>query len=235
MKIDFDKYPQVVAGLSERSDGSMVWWNRTPVEPSIRQNRDNYFEKVGINPRATIAGGIAHGINVAAVGASEAGEYLTDTDGLITSAPGIFLTVTAADCLPIFCYDPAHEAVGMFHASWRCLIAGILENALQTMKDNFSSRPEDLIFVIGPHIGVCHYEVGEEVADRFSPSRVVNRDGKLFVDLGGEAEDRLRFSGVKNITVSQECTYDNPEKFYSARRDKDDPIKGMVAYIGIKS
>jgi polyphenol oxidase len=234
MQINFDKYPQIIVGLSERSDGSMVWWNRLPINEIVRKNRDNYFEKNKIDPQRVVAGGIAHGNHVAVIGEAEAGKYLLDTDALIAKKSNIFLSVTAADCLPVYFYDPVTESLGIAHAGWRGLVAGILENVVKEFEHSFDSRPENLQVIIGPHIKSCHYKVDEEVANQFAKQNIERRDHHLFVKLAEEAEMRLRNSGVKNISINQDCTYDNPEKFYSARRDKSEPLQGMVAYIGFQ-
>jgi polyphenol oxidase len=234
MQIIFDKNPQIMAGLSERSEGSMIWWNRLPVDETVRKNRDRYFEKIKINPQRVVAGGIAYGTNVALVTEAEAGKYLLNADALITNNHDIFLSVTAADCLPVYFYDPATKSCGIAHASWHGLLGGILENVVKKFQDSFNSSPENIQAIIGPHIKSCHYEVGLEVAVKFAPQNIEERGGRLFADLGAEAVKRLRNSGVSDIVNSQECTYDNPEKFYSARRDKCSPSQGMAAYIGIK-
>jgi polyphenol oxidase len=234
MQIIFEKYPQVIAGLSERSDGSMIWWNRLPVDETIRKNRENFFEKISINPSQVVAGGIVYGTNVALVTEAEAGKYLLNIDALVTNNPNIFLSVTAADCLPVYFCDSATESFGIAHASWHGLIGGILENVVKKMQESFRSRPENIQVIIGPHIKSCHYEVGPEVVAKFAPQNIEERGGRLFADLGAEAVERLRNSGVSDIVNSQECTYDNSEKFYSARRDKSEPLQGMAAYIGLR-
>jgi polyphenol oxidase len=250
MQIIFDNYPQIIAGLSECSDGSMVWWNRLPVDEAIRKNRDRYFSQQSdaacpelaegrllrgkIDPQKVVAGGIVYGTNVAVVTEAEAGKYLLNTDALVTNVPDIFLSVTAADCLPVYFCDPVTKSCGIAHASWHGLLGGILENVVKKMQGSFSSRPENIQVFIGPHIKSCHYEVGPEVAAKFAPQNIIKRGGRLFADLGAEAVGRLRNFGVKDIIISQECTYDNPQKFYSARRDKSESLQGMVAYIGFK-
>lgn len=234
MQINFLKYPQIIAGLSERSDGSMVWWNRLPVDEMVRKNRNRFFEEINIDPKMVVAGGIAYGTKVALITEAEAGKYLLNTDALITNTPNIFLTVTAADCLPVYFCDPVTESFGIAHASWHGLTGGILENVVKKFQESFKAQLENIQVIIGPHIGKCHYEVGAEAAVKFAQESVAEREGHLFVDLGAEARMRLQNSGVKNIVVSEECTYDNTEKFYSFRRDKSEPLEGMVAYIGLK-
>lgn len=97
---------------------------------------------------------------------------------------------------------------------------------------SFGSEADDLLVIIGPHIKSCHYEVGEEVAVKFSEQNIERHNGHIYVKLGYEAELRLRALGVKNISVSSVCTYDD-ERFFSARRDRLEPLKGMAAYVGI--
>jgi polyphenol oxidase len=243
MQIVFDGYSQIIAGLSERSDGSMVWWNRLPVDEVIRKNRDRFFAAVrhetaagliNINSKMVVSGGIVYGMNVAVVGKAEAGKYLLNTDALVTDDKNIFLSVTAADCLPVYFCDPVTESIGIAHASWHGLADGILENVIKKFQEAFKSDPKNIQVVIGPHIKKCHYEVGSEVAVKFNKESIEERGGQLFADLGAEAKRRLQNFGVKDIVVSEECTYDNTEKFYSFRRDKNEPLEGMVAYIGFK-
>lgn len=234
MRIEFNKYPQIIASISERSDGSMVWWNRIPVDKAIRKNRDQYFKRLGIDPGRVVTGGITHGTRVAVIGEQEAGKYLLNTDALITNVPNLFLTITAADCMPVFCYDPMTRSLGIAHAGWRGLVGGVLENVIQGFRHSYGSQPKNLLIVIGPHIRSCHYEVADEVAAQFSNQNIERRNGRLFAKLAAEAEMRLRKLGVEHISANPACTYDDSERFYSARRDKVEPLQGMVAYIGFR-
>jgi len=233
MRLDFNNDLRVIAGISEKVDGSMVWWNKLPVDDLVCKNRDQYFEKIGIDPKRVVAGGIEHGVKVGIVGEAEAGQYLLNTDALITNVPNLFLTITAADCLPVFFYDMISKSIGIVHAGWRGLIDGILENTVQELGRSYGSNPENLSVIIGPHIKNCCYEIGEEVANKFIPENIEQRAGKSFANLGFEAKMRLNKVGVNNVFVSDICTFDDP-RFFSARRDKDEPIKGVVGYIGIK-
>ena len=88
-------------------------------------------------------------------------------DGLITSTPGLFLGIQAADCLPVILVDPKRRAVGVFHAGWRGTIQRIVEKGVGEMHRHFGSRPGDLNAAIGPGIHGCCYEVGAEVREKF--------------------------------------------------------------------
>ena len=88
-------------------------------------------------------------------------------DGLITNTPGVLIAVKIADCTPVLAVDTARRAVGAFHAGWRGTVQRIVEKGIGEMRRQFGSNPKDIKVVIGPNIGVCCYQVGDEVLDRF--------------------------------------------------------------------
>jgi polyphenol oxidase len=88
-------------------------------------------------------------------------------DGLITATPGVLLGIQTADCLPVILVDARRRAVGVFHAGWRGTVQRIVEKGVGEMARCFGSRPRDLKAAIGPGIGGCCYEVGEEVRTKF--------------------------------------------------------------------
>ena len=93
-------------------------------------------------------------------------EHLTG-DGLITATPELLLAIQTADCLPVIIVDPERRAVGVFHAGWRGTVKRIVEKGVGEMFRCFGSRARDLKAAIGPGIGGCCYEVGEEVRTKF--------------------------------------------------------------------
>ena len=145
----------------------------------------------------------------------------TEADGAVTRRPGRVCAVMTADCLPVFLSDRAGRAVGIAHAGWRGLAAGVIENAVQAM----GLPPEDLIAYIGPGIGVRRYEVGEEVRRAFvgkdpsaASSFAPGRDGRYFADLCSLARGRLAAAGVTDTYGGGFCTASD-ERFFSFRRD----------------
>jgi len=88
-------------------------------------------------------------------------------DGLITSSPGVLLSVKTADCLPVIVADRRQHAVGIFHAGWRGTVRRIVQKGVGEMRRQLHCQPEDLVAAIGPGIGVCCYEIGEEVEEAF--------------------------------------------------------------------
>jgi len=88
-------------------------------------------------------------------------------DGLITATPGLLLAIQTADCLPVILVDTKRHAVGVFHAGWRGTVQRIVEKGVGEMFRHFGTRPRDIKAAIGPGVGGCCYEVGEEVRVKF--------------------------------------------------------------------
>ena len=89
---------------------------------------------------------------------SESGQLL-DTDGLITNTKNFVLSMQVADCIPIYLYDIQNKNIGLIHAGWRGVAAGIIENGINELK-NLDSNPINVKVLLGPSIRQCCFEVG---------------------------------------------------------------------------
>jgi polyphenol oxidase len=144
-------------------------------------------------------------------------------DAALSRSSGKVCAILVADCLPIFLCDLAGSVVGVAHAGWRGLAGGVIENSILEM----ACRRSEIIAWLGPAIGSQHFEIGEEVREVFlkhdnrsSVAFVAGHDGKKwFADLFSLARQRLMSVGVTKVYGGYECTYSNPERFYSYRRD----------------
>jgi len=112
-------------------------------------------------------------------------------DGIITTTPGLLLTVRTADCYPVILADPELRAVGVFHAGWRGTLARIVEKGVGELRRHFNSQPEHILAAIGPAIGKCCYKVGEEVREKFT-SRFAYADA-LFHETEEYDEVKLKY------------------------------------------
>ncbi len=161
-----------------------------------------------------------------------------EADGLISSTPGVLVGVRTADCVPILLADPERKVVAAVHAGWRGTLAGIISEALRRMEEWHGTRTANVRIAIGPSIGVCCYEVGEEVAFRFRglvPLEAVG-NGKTMLDLK-EANRRLAHAaGVpeEQIDVLPLCTRCRPTEFHSYRRDKDGCGR-LLSFVGVRA
>ena len=159
---------------------------------------------------------------------AEAGMRGERADGLWTDEPGLPILAMSADCLPVVVARTGTEepAVAVLHAGWRGLLAGIVAAGVGALGDH------PLAAVVGPAIGPCCYEVGEEVAapfrDRFGADVV--RGSRL--DLWTSAERALRAAGVERVDRVDRCTACEPETFFSHRRDEGRTGRqGVIAYV----
>jgi hypothetical protein len=155
--------------------------------------------------------------SAACVAAAGRGGVLGEGDALLENTPGSVVAIKTADCLPILLVDDRHRAVAAVHAGWRGTVAGIAQRAVEAMRAQFGSVPEDLRAAIGPGIGECCYEVGPEVAAQFG------RQGRAHVDLAEANRRRLMDAGVtpERIYASNLCTMCRADEFHSFRRDKE--------------
>jgi YfiH family protein len=150
-------------------------------------------------------------------------------DMLLTSTLGPVLLIQVADCVPVIVMDPVRQALALVHAGWRGTAAGAGWEAVAAMQRTFASRPDDLLVGIGPAIGGCCYEVGDDVAtevERASggpASAVIRRfrNARSHISLAGAIEAQLRMAGVPPNQIEQAnlCTACNLDLFYSHRRE----------------
>ncbi|MGQ0654443.1 MAG: peptidoglycan editing factor PgeF [Betaproteobacteria bacterium] len=143
-----------------------------------------------------------------------------EADAAVTRDKGVVCAVMTADCLPVFLAERSGRAVGVAHAGWRGLCAGVIEAAVAAMGTTH------LAAWLGPAIGPRVYEVGDEVRARFlaaDPAAAVafvpNRPGHWLLDLYTVARQRLARAGVTDVSGGGFCTYTERERFYSYRRE----------------
>ncbi len=144
-----------------------------------------------------------------------------DTDGLILSEPDTAIYLRFADCVPIIFYDQIHCVAAIAHAGWRGTAAKIAVKTVAKMCLNFSTKPEDVIVLIGPAISKCCYEVSEEVKDVLL-NTVKDTTGLYIgrnIDLKQINAKQLQEIGVSKIDICPYCTSCNNDLFYSYRKE----------------
>jgi hypothetical protein len=200
-----------VGGVSEGAFASLNIGLLTDDERRrVEENRRRLYESAGADPERTVWPRQVHGARVL-----RAVEQGREADGLWTDERGVALTVVTADCLPVALARTggAHPAVALVHVGWRGLAAGIVAEARAAL----GAYP--VAGVIGPGIGSCCYEVGEDVATPieqvYGPG--LYRNGRL--DLPTATERALRAAGVARVDRLDACTACHPERFFSHRRD----------------
>lgn len=194
----------------------------------VAENRRRFFREMGISEMRVASGRQVHGDRVVRVTGS--GDH-PGTDGFVTDTMGIGLVVRVADCLPVYLYDSRRRAVGLVHAGWRGTVRNIVAKAVGEMGRYFGTEPQDVWAFFGPSIGPCCYEVGPEVAGRFSAKYV--RGGRL--DLWQNNRDQLVGVGVQpeRVVMSRLCTVCRTEWFFSHRASGGQTGR-MMAVLGLR-
>jgi YfiH family protein len=148
-------------------------------------------------------------------------------DAVITAEKQILIGILVADCIPVLLYDRDRDVVGAVHAGWRGTAKGILKNTIEIMQAKFKCSSTDIFVAAGPGIRQCCYEVGEDVLtavrELTGEGNYYSRQGyKYFVDLSSANKIQALSMGIppENIWQSGECTFCNPEKYYSYRFSK---------------
>jgi YfiH family protein len=132
----------------------------------VIENRKRFFQALGAEEMRVVALRQIHSDVVHRIDGPEEGQALQG-DALITQKRGVLLTIQTADCVPILLADTKKRAVAAIHSGWRGTARRIAEKTLGRMQMEFGTRPEDVTAAIGPGIGQCCYEVGEDVAKEF--------------------------------------------------------------------
>lgn len=193
---------------------------------SVIENRRRFYAVVGVERSAVVHTIQVHGAHVAAVGLSDVKVVQPATDGLVTDTPGLPLVMAFADCAPVMFFDPVRCVVGISHAGWRGTVAGICQATVAKMADVFGCRPADIRAAIGPAIGPCCYEVGQDVLEAVRRSfgtieglAVPGRRGRFHFDQWAANELALERAGVTKIERSDLCTACHVDEFYSHRAE----------------
>lgn len=165
-------------------------------------------------------------------------------DAVITNRKDILIGIQVADCVPILLYDMQKNVVGAVHAGWRGTAQEILKKTIKAMMDRFCSIPSDIVIAIGPGIRWCCYGVGYEVIeavekvtgyrDAKSKDYIMKKGEKYCLDLPTANKYQALSLGIplKNIWMSDECTFCLPEKYYSYRYAKGTTGR-QCGFIGI--
>jgi YfiH family protein len=162
-----------------------------------------------------------HGTHVLDTGAP-VGTASATADAVVVRAPGTVAVIQVADCLPVLIAARDGRAVAAAHAGWRGLAAGVLETTLATLDES----PAGLMAWLGPAIGPEHFEVGEEVRAAFTAADpdaaaafAPNPRGRWQCDLAQLARRRLHALGVRQVYGGRWCTFADPARFFSYRRE----------------
>ena len=209
-------------------------------EAHIRQNRALLCRQLGISDNHLIMPHQVHGSEVTIVdndflklSGEERQQRLEGVDALMTDVPEVCIGVSTADCIPVLLYDAVQHVIAAIHAGWRGTVKRIVEKTIAAMTTKYGTEAFNLQAQIGPGIHLESFEVGDEVYETFAEAgfamETISRkypahDGsaieKWHIDLPECNRQQMLSCGIPDgqIAVSEICTYQHHERFFSARR-----------------
>jgi len=181
-----------------------------------------------------------HGADVVEITAADTPEAVARRpgDALIARADGLACGVRVADCVPVLLADRASGAVAAVHAGWRGVVADVVGAAVAALRAGAPGEP-DLVAAIGPHISAAAFEVGEDVATALGavapgvPAVRQSPGGRPCVDLRALVRAELVRAGVPMAAIDDVagCTFSEPDRFFSFRRDGAHSGRHLAAIV----
>ncbi len=224
-----------IGGVSPGYLGEMNFSYGQGDDPAnVKENLRLFVTAIGADPERIVMSQQTHTTNVRVVTKEDIGKGYgkerdyTDVDGLVTNIPGVVLTTSFADCVPLYFVDPVHKAIGLSHSGWRGTVGHIGRKTLDVMHRAYGTLPSQVYAAIGPSICRDCYEVSEDVIlqfresfpEKYHPQIFYRKDnGKYQLDLWKANEFVLTEAGIlpAHLQVTDICTCCNPTLLHSHR------------------
>ena len=221
--------------MSEKKDGSMRLFYNGVFDENNAKNRGRYFGEIGIKYEDVITAYLINGTNIEIIENNKE-KVIPKTDALVTRKKGIYLSATAADCIPVLFYETKFKIIGIAHSGWRGTVSEIAKKTIGKIIE-LGGKTENIVVAMGPGINRCHFEINDDILDDFANYQefVEKREGKYFADLKGIIKKQLLEAGIKeeNVENNNDCTFCNEDKYYSYRREKVKNSGLMITLIGL--
>ena len=222
----------VVAGVTGRGEApgrgfDLGLWTDAPVGEVM--SRWRAFRRVEAGFEGVVLATQVHGADVAWHDGGRGWTQLDGVDGHATAAPGLLLTVTIADCIPIYLVAPRRRAIALLHSGWRGTAGSILERGVALLHVQAGVEPSEIVGHAG--VGICGgcYEVGAEVVTGLGAR--ADGSGPWHVDLRERIAEDARHLGLGAFSRSSWCSAHDRPRFYSHRASRGADGR-MVAYLG---
>jgi len=198
-------------------------------------------DALGVDPSRLYVVTQVHGRDVVRVAGDEARDLVFErrADAIVTRARGVACGVKTADCVPVLVGDEASGAVAAIHSGWQGTEKDVVGAGIEALIEHVGGEA-DLVAAIGPHIRVCCFEVGEDVAERLarcSPAQGVvdrTRSSRPHVDLTRIVKAQLVAAGVRADAIDDVpgCTEHDAHLFFSYRRERENAGRMLAAIAG---
>ncbi len=221
-----------IGGPAGSPFGMNLSFNVGDDQANVRASRELFFKELGIKEEELAIPRQIHSSTV--LRADLPGTY-PECDGLVTDRTRVFLSVSTADCIPLFIYEKQKKVIAAIHSGWRGTVAAIAVEGVRKLIEEYGADPLAMSAYVGPAASVCCYEVSQEVASQFDRRFVSESAGKVHVDLKGAVLHQLLTVGIPStvIDVNPLCTISESSLFHSFRRDgaKSGRMMGVIGLI----
>jgi YfiH family protein len=210
-------------------------FNRNDTRENVIENYKRISQCLGIDYNNMVFSNQIHANKIKSIDENDRGKgiiFKSDIigyDGLITNKRNVAIVTFYADCVPVFFFDPIKKVIAISHSGWRGTVKEIARETVIKMESEYGCIPKDIETAIGPSIGKCCFEVGEEVYTEFvnnlpwSEGFCVKpgNQNKWYIDLKGIIEQTLIEAEIstKKLCNSEICTKCNKDTFFSHRGD----------------
>lgn len=220
--------------MSDRSDGSMRLFIDGVLDKQYEKNRKNFFTKIGVNYDNVISAYLVHEASVKNIRNNKQ-KIIPRIDALVSKEKNIFLSVTSADCIPVLFYEPMAKIIGIAHAGWKGVVKKIADRTIEKIV-KLGGSPKNIRVAMGPGINKCHFDIGKRIGEKFIPYKKImeKRGDRYYIELKDIIKKQLLNSGIieKNIENENDCTFCNPKKYFSYRKEQDKNVGLMIILIG---
>jgi YfiH family protein len=200
---------------------------------SVQINHERVYQALGVARTRVVTCHLTHSADVLVVRLTDAGRVVGQGDAIVTADMGVYLSMRFADCAPILLHDPVRRAVGLAHAGWRGTLKNVAGSTVKTMVSELGCSADNIMAVVGPAIGPCCYQVGEDViraAEAVFPSGSVSgtgaslfnrrNGGRAYFDLWEANRQQLKAAGVGRVAIAGLCTACHTDQFFSHRAER---------------
>jgi len=194
---------------------------------AVEANHRRVYRSLQIHRSQVVTCHLVHGTDVLVATGADGGHWLGKADALITDEPGVYLSMRFADCLPVLLNDAQRGVVGLVHAGWRGTVKNVAEAVVRAMVNELGCSPPHITAVIGPAIGPCCYQVGDEVVravqaafDESDQLLSERPDQRVCFDLWEANRRQLVEAGVGQVIVMGLCTACHTGLFFSHRAER---------------
>ncbi|MGM0378100.1 MAG: peptidoglycan editing factor PgeF [Bacillota bacterium] len=225
-------------GVSKNEYLSMnLRFNSSDRVENIEKNLEIFLDKFNVDKKDVVFSDQIHSDNIKIVSSQD--ENIQNIDGLITNKNNIGLMTFHADCVPLFFVDYKKRIIGLAHSGWQGSLKGISNKMINIFLKKYDSNIENILVGIGPSIGICCYEVGNDLYNKFtnkkkSYKKFFVKKKKYHLDLKKLIKYDLLSLGIlkKNIEINNLCTKCNNDLFFSHRANGNK--RGTMAAFIIK-